>query len=266
MPYANYKKANIYYEVQGKGRAIILLHGFLECLNMWSYMADHLSKQYKVITIDLPGHGKSDCIGYVHTMNDMAHTVHEIVKKENIRKATLIGHSMGGYVSLAFADLYPDNIKAICLFFSTSRPDNKEKKISRNQAIELVKQNHKSFVRKAFPMLFRSKYRSLRKETIKQAKTDALSTSKQGIIAALEGMKTRKSREVLLKFPPYPIHFISGKKDPVIPSKTIEEQLTRSERVTGIILSEPGHMGHIETPELCLTEIRSFLSSTRLNH
>jgi len=259
MPFASYKKANIHFTESGKGSTIVLLHGFLETSSMWNVFLPELSKKHRVICIDLPGHGNSDCFGYSHTMEEMAGCVEAVLKQLRIRKIKLIGHSMGGYVALAFADLYPDYIKGICLFFSTSKGDNAQKKKDRTRAINVVKENHKSFIRIAFPRLFRSKYRLTKKIEIKTAKEEALKTNKQGIIAALEGMKKRPSREILLKFPPYPIYIVSGLKDPIIPISSIEKQMNRSKNISGVILKEPGHMGHIEAPDDCLRELNWFL-------
>lgn len=254
-----YKKAKIYYSDAGKGPAVVLLHGFLESSTMWKAFFPELEKRHRIICIDLPGHGKSECFGYVHSMDEMANCVAAVLKNLKVRKAKVVGHSMGGYVALAFADLYPDYVKGICLFFSTSRADSAQKKKDRNRAIAVVKKSHKSFIRTALPMLFRSKYRSKLRKEISDAKQDALRTSKQGVIAALEGMKRRPSREILLKFAPYPIHIISGEKDPVIPIDTMHKQMKRSEKVSGTVLKEPGHMGHIEAPEECLRELKWFL-------
>lgn len=259
LPYVEHKHAKIYYTAEGKGSAVVLLHGFLETSNMWQGFVPELAKRHRVVCIDLPGHGNSDCLSYIHTMDDMAGCVRAVLQDLNIRKIKVIGHSMGGYVALALADLFPDYINGLCLFFSTSKADSAQKKKDRSRAIAIVKENHKSFIRMALPMLFRSKYRKTKKNEIKAAKQDALRTSKQGVVAALEGMKRRPSREILLKFPPYPIHIISGQRDPVIAIESMHEQMNRSENVKGIILKEPGHMGHIEDPENCLKEIKRFL-------
>ncbi len=262
MSFAKYKKAKIHYSDTGKGSAVVLIHGFLENSSMWEVFLKELQKRNRVILIDLPGHGQSECFGYTHTMEEMAGCVDAVLKKVKIRKTKLIGHSLGGYVALAFADLFPDKTKGICLFFSTSRADSVQKKKDRKRAIKAVTENHLSFIRVAFPMLFRSKFRRVKKEAIKTAKAQALKTSKQGIIAALEGMKQRPSREILLKFPPYPIHIVSGERDPIIPVDTMIKQMSRSENVSGVVLKEPGHMGHIEAPEDCLMELKEFLKKS----
>lgn len=116
-----YKNININYTDTGKGTAIVLLHGFLENQTMWNSFLPELTKKYRVITVDQLGHGETGCLGYIHTMEDMADAVHAVLQELRIRKVILVGHSMGGYVSLAFAELYPDMVKGIVLQNSSSR-------------------------------------------------------------------------------------------------------------------------------------------------
>src|SRR5690606_33729582 len=108
MATLSYKNIAINYTDQGKGTAVVLLHGFLENLHMWDSLKNELSRKYRVIAIDLLGHGKTDCLGYIHSMEDNADCVHAVLSELRIRKAVLAGHSMGGYIALAFAELYPD--------------------------------------------------------------------------------------------------------------------------------------------------------------
>jgi len=246
MHKVEFKGIEIAYTEQGKGPAVVFLHGFLENSLMWESVAPHFSKSHRVIRIDLPGHGQSDNIGYVHTMDEMAEAVMSVLKHLRIRRSVFVGHSMGGYVSLALAEAYPDNVKALVLFQSTARADSAVKKRDRLRAIELVKKNPSSFVRKAIPMLFRPVNRKRFRNEVAQVKLQALTTSVQGITAALEGMRQRPNREVLLKFPPYPVRFIVSDKDPVIPLDSIREQATLSDAVDIHVIKGSGHMSHIE--------------------
>ena len=129
-----YKKAKINFTDVGKGTAVVLLHGYLENLSMWDCFISELSKKNRIVSIDLLGHGQSDCLGYVHSMEDQAEMVSEDLSHLKIKKAVLIGHSMGGYVALAFAELYSDHMKGLVLMNSTSRADSDEKKHNRNRA------------------------------------------------------------------------------------------------------------------------------------
>lgn len=257
--YVSYKGAKVHYTESGKGTAVVLLHGFLENTTMWYNLEMLLNYKYRVICVDLLGHGKTDNIGYIHTMSQMAEAVKTVLDVLSIRRSFFVGHSMGGYVALAFADLHPDNVKGLVLLNSTARPDTEEKKVGRDRAIAVVKENHKSFIRTSIPMLFRSKCRKLYAGEIALVKKEALKTSRQGIIAALEGMKLRLDREVLLHFGPYPSLMIIGKKDPVLKYEDLLEQCKGTK--TNVVELENGHMSLIEDRKLTERAIESFLKS-----
>lgn len=251
-----YKNTKIAYSDQGKGTSIVLLHGFLENQSMWKAFVPELSKKFRVITIDLLGHGQTECLGYVHTMEDQADMVHTVLHELKIRKAILVGHSMGGYVALAFAELYPDAMKGLVLLNSTSRADSDERKTNRDRAIVAVKQNHSAFVRMSIANLFNEDNRERLADAIEKVKLEALQTPLQGIVAALEGMKIRKDREVILHFAPYPIQLILGKKDGVL---IYNDNLDQIEGTKVQLTSfEDGHMSHIENQDELMKVLLEF--------
>lgn len=239
-----FKGTDIFYTDQGKGKAVVFLHGFLENSSMWEPFISKFSKKNRVICIDLLGHGHSGCLGYVHSMELMAEAVSAVLKHLKIRRYILVGHSMGGYVALAFAEKNPDAVKGLCLMNSTANADSPDKKENRDRAIVAVKQNHKTFIRMAISNLFRPKNRTIFSEEIKQVKKEALRTPLQGIVAALEGMKIREDREVLLHFSPYKKMLIVSKKDPVLDF----DKLINQTKGTGVnlVVFPDGHMSHIE--------------------
>lgn len=242
-----YKNTKISYSDSGIGNTIVLLHGFLENKKMWSEYSNLLSEKNRVVAIDLLGHGESDCLGYIHKMEDNAGAVNEVLEHLNIEKASIVGHSMGGYVGLAFAELYPEKIQKLVLLNSTSKEDSAEKKLNRTRAIKAVKQNYVNFVSLAIANLFSENNRIRLAEEIEKVKTEALKTPLQGIIASQEGMKIRKDREELLRKNLFPILLILGKKDPVL---NYEESLSQIEHTTAELVSfEDGHMSQIENKE-----------------
>jgi len=248
-----YKNTRISYSDSGEGDAIVLLHGFLENKKMWKDYVAFFSEKHRIITIDLLGHGQSDPLGYVHSMEENANVVQEVLKHLKIEKATIVGHSMGGYIGLAFAELFPKNINKLVLLNSTSKADNHEKKINRNRAIKAVKQNYVNFVNLAIGNLFSENNRTRLAKEIEEAKTEALKTPLQGIVASLEGMKIRKDRASLLHKNLFPVLLILGKKDPVL---NYEESITQIENTTAKLISfEDGHMSQIENKE----ELKSVL-------
>jgi pimeloyl-ACP methyl ester carboxylesterase len=252
-----YKNTKISFTDDGKGTAVVLLHGFLENKTMWDKYVSALSKNHRVITIDLLGHGETECLGYVHTMEDQADMIFAVLISLRIRKIVLVGHSMGGYVALAFAELYPDNVKGLFLLNSTSRADSDERKINRDRAIKAVKQNHTNFVRISITNLFSEDNREVLAKEIEKVKLQALKTPLQGIVASLEGMKIRKDREVLLHFAPYPIQLVLGKKDGVLIYDDTIDQIegTKVELTT----FPDGHMSHIENEKELKIVLLEFL-------
>jgi pimeloyl-ACP methyl ester carboxylesterase len=253
----HYKNIKISYTDAGKGTAVVLLHGFLENKTMWNTLVPELTKKNRIITIDLLGHGDTECLGYVHSMEDNADIVHAVLHDLKIRKAAIIGHSMGGYVAMAFAELYPEMMKGIVLLNSTSRADSAERKTNRGRAIKAVKQNYTAFVRLSIANLFSEKNREILLNEIETARAEALKTPLQGIVASLEGMKIRKDREVILHFAAYPMLLILGKQDPVL---NYEENATQIENTKVELVNFPdGHMSHIENTEELTKVLVGFL-------
>lgn len=257
MKVYNYKNTSVYYTDQGKGTTVVLLHGFLEDHFMWNELQLLLSKRFRVIAVDLLGHGKSGCYGYIHTMEEQADMVFSLISELRLRKVSLIGHSMGGYIALAFAELYPDNVRSLTLLNSSAQADNEERKLNRDRAIEVVKKNSKTFIRMATHNLFDENSHKKFSDEIEAFTQRALRTPLQGIIASLEGMKIRIDREALLHFSPYPKMIIAAKKDSIIPLQDIEEQAKDTEVVFHIV--KGGHVSTIESFDEISEHILRFL-------
>lgn len=256
MNQIDYKNTKISYSDTGKGNAMVLLHGFLENQTMWQDLVPELSQKYRVITIDLLGHGESGCVGYLHSMEDNAEAVHSVLSKLRIRKAIFIGHSMGGYVALAVAELYPTGVKGLVLMNSTSKADSEERKANRDRAIKAVKNDYIGFVRLSIANLFNPDNRERLVNEIEKVRAEALKTPLQGIVASLEGMKIRKDRETLLRSATYPSLLILGKKDPVL---NYEDGLKQIENTTAKLVTFPdGHMSHIENRAALLKVLMDF--------
>jgi pimeloyl-ACP methyl ester carboxylesterase len=253
----HYKNTSVSYSDNGTGTAVVLLHGFLENKTMWKDLAPSLAKKNRVIAIDLLGHGETDCLGYVHSMEENAEIVKTILSHLRIRKAIFIGHSMGGYVALAFAELYPETIKGIVLLNSTAKEDSEERKINRDRAIKAVKQNYINFVRMSITNLFNENNRDRLENEIEKVKLAALKTPLQGIVATLEGMKIRKNRQFILKETDFPKLLILGKKDGVL---IYDENISQIENTNTKLITFPdGHMSHIENKEELEKVIIGFL-------
>jgi pimeloyl-ACP methyl ester carboxylesterase len=239
-----YKNSTIHYTISGEGSAIVLLHGFLENVAMWNNLIPEFMTNHKVICVDLLGHGESDCLGYVHTMEDMADAVLEVLNHLKINKANFIGHSMGGYVALALAEKQPLLFAGLCLMNSTFEADSNERKTLRTRAIKMAHTNYESLIRISFANLFVPESREKYELEYRRALDLALQTPVQGYIAAQEGMKLRSNRLDIFKDLSGKKLIIVGKKDSLIECEKLFNEILNTD-ITFKKFSE-GHMSHIE--------------------
>ena len=254
-----FRRVPVHFTVEGDGPAVVLLHGFLEDSSIYDGMAKSLSDSYRVVCIDLPGHGLSGVVGYRHSMEDMASAVRHVLDTLGIGSCTLVGHSMGGYVALAFAELFPLKVNGVVLFHSTALADSETKLKDRERAIAVVRKNAEAFVRNSVPMLFAEGSRRQLAAEIDALAGRAAKFPARGIVANIRGMMARPDRTHLLRDADHPTLIIHGALDPVIGTETILTQAALSPNVRLEILEGIGHMGHMEAPDDCLRLIVSFL-------
>ncbi len=212
-----FKSTPIHYATFGKGPAVVLLHGFLESSYMWQGIIPELSKDRTVITIDLPGLGRSGVISEVHSMELMAEVVHKLLNSLGIHTATFVGHSMGGYITLAYAELFPDEVETMVLLNSTSTSDSKERRENRDRALKILDQNPRAFISMAIANWAGADSRKKFSDEIEKYKDQAYNFPSQGIKAAIRGMRDRKDRtQILCEFPKKKFMLL-GEEDPIIP-------------------------------------------------
>jgi len=249
----------VVYSQQGGGETIVLLHGFLEERSMWDNYASELAKTNHVICIDLLGQGESDCLGYVHRMTDQAKAVKAVLDSESVTACYTVGHSMGGYVSLELARLYPELIRGLVLFHSTAYPDSEDKRVDRERVISLAQRNKEVYVKAVIPTLFAERTMDGLKDEISKASQIAIGFTVQGIVANIRGMMQRESRVDILRDAEFPKLIVHGNLDGVIPNSDIEAQSKLSNNITLNVVEGIGHMGHFEAPEECLEPIKEFI-------
>jgi 2-succinyl-6-hydroxy-2,4-cyclohexadiene-1-carboxylate synthase len=248
------------FEIKGTEKeTLVLLHGFMENLFIWEEMETELCKKFKLIKIDLPGHGKSENFAEIHTMEMMAEKVNEVVDYLKIEKFHLLGHSMGGYVSLAFAEKFPKKLKSLTLFFSTYFADDAEKKELREKSLRIIKENFRTYVNAGIPNFFSENEREFLQEKINLAKEIALSTNNDGVLAAQKGMKERTDKLAILENFEGKILVIAGKFDNAVNSEKTLKNLPNKKNVKSYLL-DCGHNGHWEIPAICAAIINEELA------
>ena len=247
------------FEKKGNGKeTLVLLHGFMENLSIWHDIESYLSKDFTLLKIDLPGHGKSDILAEVHTMELMADEVKKVIDNQNLENFHLLGHSMGGYTSLAFAEKFPENLKSLTLFFSTYFADDEEKKEQRIKSYRIIKDAFPHYARAGIPNLFNQNERDVLEGKIETALETALSTNNLGALACVKGMVARTDKKHILENLEAKILVIAGKHDNAVKTdKTINNLPDRTNIKSYVV--DCGHNGHWEKPSICAEIINTEL-------
>lgn len=239
---------SVFYECTGNGKIpLVLIHGFPFDRRLWYNIITEL-ENISIIIPDLPGVGNSPLLQPTCTMADYAECIAAILKKEQVEKCVIAGHSMGGYVALAFAQKYPDKLAGLSLVHTTAQADDAERRQKRDQVITFLKeQGAVPFATAFIPGPFAPGYAN--EDELKKLKHWAADCTTQGLIAAVNAMKNREDLTHILPTIGVPVQWIIGKLDPVFPYATSIHQATLSATSMIHLLSGCGHMAMIEKPE-----------------
>ncbi len=242
----------------GNGEPVVLLHGYLESAEIWGSFAERLAENFRIFLVDLPGHGLSAPVPD-QDIEKMADAVAQLMEKENVERIHLIGHSMGGYVSLAFYDLFPEKVKTLCLLHSHPFADSPIALEKRTREIELVSQGKKDLIAQSnIPNAFATDNLESLKADVERAKKIAKATSDDGIIACLESMKGRKDRSELWANCQVPAFLVSGAKDKYISAEVLQK-IKMPQKGLRLHLLESGHQGFIEEEAVLVAKLKLFL-------
>jgi pimeloyl-ACP methyl ester carboxylesterase len=260
-----YQHKKIHYQVLGNGNPVLLIHGFGEDRSIWRKQIDFLKEKFKLIIPDLPGSGQSEIIddmsieGMADAMNAILKA--EILLSENV-KAIILGHSMGGYIGLAFAEKYPEKIKSFGLIHSTAFADSEEKINTRKKGIDFVKKHGaKEFLNTTIPNLFTKDIQEKNPDLIAAQIDLSNYLHDEAIIKYYHAMIARPDRTDILKKAAFPVLFIAGENDIAVPLTDILKQCHLPDISYFHTLPKAAHMGMLEEPESFNHILERFLIS-----
>ncbi|MDX5418090.1 MAG: alpha/beta hydrolase [Hymenobacteraceae bacterium] len=235
------------YTSAGSGDTLVFLHGFCESKDVWTAFTKPLQKKFRIVALDLPGFGDNTQGITDYSMEGMADYVKSQLDELKIKKCILIGHSMGGYVGMAFAEKYASVLNGLCLFHSSALPDTEEKKDNRNKTIEFVeKHGVEKFMQSFIEPLFFSENRDKLKKEIALMKEIGTNTPKESVTGGLAAMRDRPDRTHVLASAKFPVLFIFGKEDGAVPLGKALEQCHLPDNSMVYFLGKTGHMGMFE--------------------
>ncbi len=248
------------YYVQGSGHAIVFVHGFPEDASVWYQLMDGLSEECTCIAIDLPGAGRSQLSDVELTIDNMAENIKEVLDQEHVEDAIIIGHSMGGYVALAFADLFPERLKALAMVHSTAAADTEEKKTIRRKAISIIEKGGKdAFVKQMVPNLLSDIYKSSHEKEFDQFINNCLKLESCSLVAFYNAMINRKDRSNILLGKDFPLLWIIGKDDTITSIDTVKQHCVAANVNFVYIYSDCAHVSMLEQPVKLKQDISHFL-------
>jgi pimeloyl-ACP methyl ester carboxylesterase len=254
-----YESKKISYQSTGNGRPVILIHGFGEDHRVWNGVVEHLEEKFMLITPDLPGSGQSEMIDD-GSIEGMAEVIHAILHEECIEACPVIGHSMGGYVTLALAEKYYNHVSAFGLFHSTAFADSDEKKAVRRKGIEFIQQHGAfEFIKTTTPNLFSENSKKQIANAIQEFIALQHNFSPAALVYYYKAMMARPDRAHVLQNAAVPVLFIMGKYDTAVPIADVLKQCHLPEKSYIHILQNAAHIGMMEEKEMCNEILEKFL-------
>lgn len=248
------------YRKQGSGPAIVLIHGFPANGELWAQLLPLLAEKHTVIVPDLPGAGKSTFSGSGLSMEDMAESIRLVLEAGGIEQAVLAGHSMGGYVALAFAERYPQMLAGLSLVHSVASADNDEKKETRRKSIELITKGGKeAFIKQMIPNLFSAAFKTAHPAAVEDQVKKGMELEADSMVAFYEAMIARPERTKVLENADFPVQVIAGEDDALIPAKAALGQSRLSNRNFVSLYSGVGHMSMVEDPLRLAEDLKTFV-------
>ncbi len=251
------------YVEAGSGQPIVMLHGYCGSRRYWDDVLPLIASHGRIIAPDLRGHGASSAAEGVYSMELLADDLAALLDELKVSQVNLFGHSLGGYIALAFADRYPERLLTLGLVHSTSFPDGEAAQENRLKAAETIRTGGITpFVDGLIPKLFTASNRMSKTELLQKAKEIGYGTSIEGAAGCALGMRERPDRTRILEKLDVPILLLAGELDEVIPAE--RRFPVSKDNVISITLESVAHMGMLEDPHAFADVIGSFLERNRV--
>ena len=255
-----YKDRTLSYRKLGNGKSLVLLHGFGEDGHIWDHQINVLAERMELIVPDLPGTGKSERWDEPGIeIADYANAILAIINAEGIETCCLLGHSMGGYITLAFAEKYAYRLNGFGLIHSTAYADSEEKKSNRLKAVELMEEyGAGAFLRNTIPTLFSAAFKKAYPNQVLAQIEQAAHFDTKACQQYSLAMRNRPDRTSVLESNPLPILFVIGTEDLAAPLADLLGQIKLPLYASIHILENVGHMGMLEDAETMTKHIMEF--------
>ena len=235
---------------------IVLIHGHGVNASIWDAVYNNLSADFSIVKSDFSEHTNHE------TIDAYAEEVFSQLQTSQIESCVLIGHSMGGYIALAFAEQHPEQVKGLVLVNSTAFADDEAKKQSRQKAVETMEENGaRAFIEQTVPKMFGESYNQNQSESVKKQVEQFSALPAEALIAGVKAMASRPDRTHVLKGATFPVLLIAGQEDQIIPFAKSQELFEVAPQAKTVVLEKAGHLGMVESPDEVIKAIRDFVDT-----
>ena len=250
----------LFYEEQGTGIPLTLLHGYPLDHTIWLELAGRLQSEARVIMPDLRGQGRSPAPAGIYCMRDLADDVLRLLDHLKVEKSIIAGHSMGGYVALAMAKYHIKRLCGLVLVASHAYADAPEKKRARLESIEQIKVQGVAPAVSGMPSKL-----SLHQDVVAKCRQIVSEASPQGVMGTLAGLAEREDAMDTFTNLKIPVMIIAGLDDQINPITMNREMAAKFEKPWLVEIADAGHMPMMEQPEQAAEAFKSFIRFTKEN-
>ncbi|WP_421829517.1 alpha/beta fold hydrolase [Larkinella sp.] len=234
---------------------IVLIHGHGVDAAIWNAVYDGLNTHYRIIKPDFSEQTRHE------SMAAYAEDLFSLLQSSEIESCVLVGHSMGGYIALAFAEQHPGLVSGLVLLNSTAFADDEAKKEARQKAVETMQANGSApFIAQTVPKMFGETFRKNHTDVVQQSVQQYSVLPADALIAGVRAMASRPDRTAVLKAAAFPVLIMAGQQDQIVPIEKSRELFTAIPNAKTVVLENAGHLGMVESPDDVIAAIRDFMA------
>lgn len=233
---------------------VIFLHGFGEDATVWTDFLKLLPKEHTYFCPDYAS------LTNIESIDGYADWLKQFSAENSITKSVIIGHSMGGYIALAYAEKFADEVLGLGLFHSSAYADNKERKEIRLKTARVIdQQGTAKFIKGFYPNMFTEEFKEKNTDFIEKQIERYAYFPKEALMNAQIAMRGRTDKTAVLKEATYPIMILAGEKDTFVPKEAAQEQMALLKNNQSVMLEGVAHAGMFENPAESAKVVTVFL-------
>jgi pimeloyl-ACP methyl ester carboxylesterase len=257
------KKTDLAVHVVGnkKAHAVVFLHGFLFTSSMWKQHVDALADDYRCIIYDQRGAGESPVGSGQYTMETLVDDLEDVLKAEKVKTATLIGHDLGGYVALRFAQREASKVSGLVLMNSHCYGDADDQKLWWAELLRHIdREGYCDFAKQFFPTLFAESSKRQDGSPFPALREQAEKLDPVGVKGHILATMSRPDTRDVIDNATYPLLFLTGEKDEYVPPELVLRMGLRLEGAQAVRVPDTGHVAPLEHPTFVTNALKRYFA------